>query len=72
VLHFVDNMSVHSNLSANTMGPGFQLDLSSLVRGGDFTPSEEDNRRVVNVVRRHMSAVKKVRVILSSCHGGRN
>lgn len=62
-LHFFvsDNMSIHSNMSVNTLGPSFQIDLSSLIRNSNLICNEEDSRQVANVIKRHMSALKKVR-----------
>lgn len=57
----VDNMSVHSNVSANTVGPSFQIDLASLIKTKDLVYcNDDDARQVEKVVRRHMSALKKV------------
>lgn len=47
-------------MSINTLGPSFQIDLSNLIRNSDLICDEEDSRQVANVVKRHMSALKKV------------
>ena len=56
----VENMSVHSNASVNTLGPSFQIDLQSLIKTTDLLCGEDDSKQVANVIKRHMSALKKV------------
>ena len=53
-------MSVHSNASVNTLGPSFQIDLQSLIKTTDLLCGEDDSKQVANVIKRHMSALKKV------------
>jgi len=56
----IENMSIHSNASLNTLGPSFQINLQSLIKTPDIVCEEDDSKQVANVIKRHISALKKV------------
>lgn len=47
-------------MSTNTLGPSFQIDLATLIKSTDLFCAEGDSKQVANVIKRHMSPLKKV------------
>ncbi|XP_052274745.1 radial spoke head 10 homolog B-like isoform X2 [Dreissena polymorpha] len=62
----MDNMSVHSNESRNTVSPSFQLDLDYLLN--EFVEADRDDEasQVLFVVTRHISSLRRIYSFYSS------
>ncbi|CAH1773311.1 unnamed protein product, partial [Owenia fusiformis] len=56
----MENMSVQSNESKNTMGPTLQLELQHLLMELDDRDKEEESSQVMYVMMRHISGLRQV------------